>query len=205
MSSKELRPAHSPAPDFSSRKIPVKHGRARKWVRLHPVAFDPIYYSTALGNRFAVNPALGWGTLYVGADVRVCLMEKYGDEVFGAKNVGHQPRLSAMDWRERRISEILIPPLKICDLTNEQTLAACGVDVGTLTSVDLEHPQEWATAIMSNNAGFDAIQYASRFTLNPCLAIYNRHPLSLRVLRTESLTYLAEAMRFLEEFEVSLV
>jgi hypothetical protein len=127
MSSKAERPTHFPGPDFPRRKIPVKNDKAREWFRLHSVAFDAIYFSTSQANRFAIGAGVGGGTLYLGADPRTCLMEKYGDEIFGAQSAGHAPRLSANGWRERRLTRVSVPPLRICDLTNESTLAACGV------------------------------------------------------------------------------
>ena len=176
--------------------------RLTRWLRLHSRTYPPIFYSSLAGNRFAM-PNLG--TLYLGHDARTCFLEKYGDEIYGARNSGVPPTLPAADWRARRLTAIAVSALKICDLTASATLAACGVDLGSLNCHELRYPQAWAKAIMEHPAAFDAILYASRFTQMPCLAIYDRRSLKIKILNTHPLSSHPDGMKFLAEFQIALV
>jgi len=201
MSSETKRPLHLPPVDFASRDIPVVRSRPTRWSRLHLRTHPPISYSPLAENRFAA-PHLG--TLYLGRDARTCLLEKYGDEIYGARNSGLTPTLPAADWRARRLTALAVPALKICDLTASATLAACGVDLGSLNCHELRYPQAWAKALMEHPAAFDAILYASRFTQVPCVAIYNRRSLKVKILNTHPLSSHPEGMKFLAEFQIAL-
>jgi hypothetical protein len=202
MTSPAKRPLHLPLADFSSLEIPKTRKGFRKWWRLHQGSLSPIFYSKSDANRFAV-PALG--TLYVGSDPQTCLLEKYGDELYGAKNRGEIPRLSATDWRDRAMTAVGIPAVYVCDLTSPETLSACRVDMGTLTHPDLIYPQAWAKAIMEHPANFDGILYLSRFTQKPCLALYPRREIEVRIINSDALAHHPDGMKLLDEFQVALV
>jgi hypothetical protein len=199
---KKKRPVHLPSADFASRDIPRTRKGLAKWWRLHPSAFDPIFFSPSSANRFAVP---GMGTLYLGRDARSCLLEKYGDEIYGAKNRGKKPELAASDWRDRILTAVGVPGIILCDLTSAATLAACGVDVGTLTNPHLRFPQAWARAIMEHPTGFDGILYSSRFTQGPCLALFDRRPLKIKPLQSIPLSSHPDGLKLLSEFQIALV
>lgn len=196
------RPVHLPPAGFGSRDIPRTRKRLAKWRRLHPSAFSPISFSPSTANRFAVP---GMGTLYFARSVRSCLLEKYGDEIYGASNQGKTPNLSASDWRDRMVAVVEVPGITVCDLTSPTTLAACGVDIGTLANPDLRFPQAWAKAIMEHANAFDGILYSSRFTQGPCLALFDRRPLKIKPFDSISLSSHPDGMRLLSEFQIALV
>ena len=199
---RKKRPIHLPPADFASRDIPRTRKGWAKWWRLHPGTFDPVFFSPSSANRFAVP---GLGTLYLGRDARSCLLEKYGDEIYGARNRGKRPELAASDWRDRILTSVGVPGMIVCDLTSAATLAACGVDTGTLTNPQLRFPQAWAKAIMEHPTRFDAILYSSRFTQGPCLALFNRRPLEIKVSPSIPLSSHPEGLKFLTEFQIALV
>ena len=199
---KKKRPVHLPPPDFASRKIPSKRKGLARWWRLHPSTYHPVFFSALSGNRFTVP---GLGTLYLGCDARSCLLEKYGDEIYGARNLGKKPELAASDWRDRVLTAVGVPGIIVCDLTSAATLAACGVDTGTLTNPHLRFPQAWAKAIMEHPTGFDGILYSSRFTQGPCLALFNRRPLKIKPLQSIPLSSHPDGLKLLSEFEIALV
>ena len=199
---KKERPVHLPSADFALRKIPFKRKALARWWRLHPSSYHPIFFSAFSGNRFAVP---GMGTLYLGHDVRSCLLEKYGDEIYGARNRAHKPELAESDWRDRVLTAVAVPGIIVCDLTSSTTLVACGVDVGTLTNPHLGFPQAWAKAIMEHPTGFDGILYSSRFTQATCLALFDRRPLKIKSLQSIPLRSHADGLKLLNEFQISLV
>jgi hypothetical protein len=145
------------------------------------------------------------GTLYLARDARSCLLEKYGDEIYGASNQGKTPNLSASDWRDRILTVVEVPSVTVCDLTSPATLVACGVDIGTLTNPDLRFPQAWAKAIMEHPHAFDGILYSSRFTQGACLALFDRRPFKIKPLDSIPLSSHPEGMRLLSEFQIALV
>ncbi len=196
------RPVHLPPDGFASRDIPLARKRLGEWRRLHPGAFNPIFFSPSSGNRFAVP---GMGTLYLARDARSCLMEKYGDEIYGAVNQGKKPELPASDWRDRILTIVEVPGIAVCNLTSPATLAACGVDIGTLTNPDLRFPQAWSKAIMEHPNCFDGILYSSQFTQRPCLALFDRRPIKVKALQSIPLASHPEGMKLLSEFEIALV
>lgn len=196
------RPVHLPPADFDSRKIPFKRKGLARWWRLHSNVSHPVFFSTLSGNRFAVP---GLGTLYLGGNARSCLLEKYGDEIYGARNQEKRPELAASDWRDRVLTAVGVPGIIVCDLTSAATLAACGVDMGTLANPHLRFPQAWAKAIMEHPTGFDGILYSSRFTQGPCLALFNRRPLKIKLLQSTALSAHPDGLKLLSEFQIALV
>ncbi len=98
-----------------------------------------------------------------------------------------------------------IPAISVCDLTSPATLAASGVETGTLANPDLAYPQAWAKAIMEHPANFDGILYPSRFTHEPCLALYPRRRIEVRILGSRALADHPDGMKLLNDFRVALV
>lgn len=198
------RPVHLPPKDFGSRTISVAAQKAGTWYRVFPGAFNPIYFSKNDANRF--SPSAGpCGALYVAADPETCLMETYGDRIYGFKQRNEQVALPDSDWKSRHVALLTVPALPICDLTNPKTLQECGVDATALVYPELAVPQAWAVAIMQHPANFAGIRYLSRFTHAPCLAIFDRVP-NVGVRRSlGSLPTIAAADRILEQFNIALV
>jgi hypothetical protein len=56
-----------------------------------------------------------------------------------------------------------------------------GVDKASLLDEDLGLPQEWSLVVQRHPAGFEAIKYTSRFTDQPCLALFDRGGLRSRL------------------------
>lgn len=116
-------------------------------------------------------------------------------------------RLRGWRWMNYRISEIYLPPVSVCDLSEERTRTVLGVDLASLLLPELEIPQEWALAVMNHRAEVDGIQYQSRFTSRKCLALFDRRGIGpqIRVKLLGELSNLPEANKFLDEHNVVIV
>jgi hypothetical protein len=117
--------------------------------------------------------------MYVGATLSVCLWECFGDDVLGGLRA-----IPASKWNGYSISQIAIPQLKVCAVSQEPTRDAMGVDKASLFAIDLTVPQEWGLAVQKHPAAFDAIKYSSRFIDQPCLAIFDRGGMAAKLRET---------------------
>ena len=107
-----------------------------------------------------------------------------------------------------RISEIHIPVISVCDLSDERTRTVLRVDLASLMAPELEIPQAWALAVMNHTVLVDGIQYQSRFTSGKCLALFDRRGIASRHMRTRlmgELSSLPQASEFLDEYKVVIV
>ena len=200
----KARPVYPPPADFGKREIPVASGKPFALYRLFPGGFDPIYYSRSDENRYSGSKS-PCGALYGGADLETCLMETYGDRIYGFRQGNEQVMLPDADWRTRRAALLSIPPVKLCDFTQRKTLQACGVDAASLMSPDLAVPQAWGTAVMDHPSRFDGIRFTSRFTHGVCVALFDRVT-GVKVSRDLGpIAKLPEGDRILDRFKVALV
>jgi hypothetical protein len=115
--------------------------------------------------------------------------------------------IAASKWRERSVSRITVPELKVCAVSLEKTRDVMGVDKASLLAVDLTVPQEWGLAVQGHPTSFQAIKYTSRFVDQPCLALFDRGDLSaqLKVNLLGSLDELDPAIDWLHERKAALV
>jgi hypothetical protein len=198
------RPVYRPPADFNSRDILLTEIESSEWFRLHPGNFDPIRFSKSDESRF--SPSGGpCGALYLGADPETCILEKFGDIIYGYRQRGKQVVLADAVWRSRELTQLVLPGIKVCDLTNATTLQQCGVDASALMLPDLAVPQAWGVALMNHPNNFDGILYLSRFTQAHCLAIFDRAP---RIEQPRRLGLLANhegGAQVLKRFEIALV
>jgi len=168
---------------------------------VHPINKSAIYFGKNANNRFTPENS-PFGVLYVGQDLPTILFEVFGDEMFE-----NDCRIRAWRWTSQGISEIHIPPVSVCDLSDEQTRAAFRVDLASLRRPELEIPQAWALAIMNHGAEVGGIEYQSRFTSRKCLALFDRREIGskIRANLMGELSKLPEASEFLDEQEVVIV
>jgi hypothetical protein len=86
----ENRPLHLPAADFFDRDIPITILSPATWIRLHAANLPAVTFSKSAANRFSVPDM---GALYVGADTRTCLLEKFGDSTYMDRRLVASTRL----------------------------------------------------------------------------------------------------------------
>jgi hypothetical protein len=116
-------------------------------------------------------------------------------------------RVSLAIWTTRAFSQVQVPELRLCDLTDPRTRSRAKVDLSALTHPDLSIPQAWGLAIQRHPACFDGLRYSSRFNNEPCVALFGRKPTASRLGEAHfaDLVNAPEAEEFLSRHQVSLV
>ena len=191
----------TPGADFHQRMIPVTRQPRRLWFRVHKTGTPAVAFGKFPHHRFS-HPHCPFPLLYLGATPQTCLWEYFGDEVFHGQRV-----ISAAKWGGCRLSQVLVPDLKVCAVSQERTRDAMSVDRASLMAADLNIPQAWGLAVQEHPAAFEAIQYSSRFLDQSCLVLFDRDGLSakLRETRLGCLADLDAAVDWLEERKTALV
>lgn len=120
---------------------------------------DPWWWSASGEGRFDVQ-ALGLGTLYVGTDPLVGLLEVLGPEMLNG--AVKDTDLGKLDISSARTKGLSWGPL--AELTSA---AAVGYNVNNTLSTMTPYtvPQRWACALQQ--AGFTGIRYRTRFDVRP--------------------------------------
>ena len=195
------RPLYQPGTDFNRWAIPVTRQPQRIWFRVHQSGSPAVQFGIRPHHRFS-HASCPFPLLYVGASLSACLWEYFGDDVFAG-----QRAISAGKWNGCRLSQMVIPQLKVCAVSLEPTRDAMGVDKASLLAADLSIPQAWGLAVQQHPATFDALKYSSRFIDQPCLALFDRGGMSarLRARLLGPLNRLDAAVDWLDERKAALV
>jgi hypothetical protein len=115
--------------------------------------------------------------------------------------------ISAAKWGGCCLSQILVPELNLCAVSQERTRDAMSVDRASLMAADLNISQAWGLAVQEHPAAFEAIKYSSRFLDQSCVALFDRGGLSSKLHETRlgALTDLESAAAWLDERKAALV
>ena len=195
------RDSYLPGSDFSSLSIPMSRQPKRHWFRVHRSERPAIDFGIRPHHRFS-HPESPFPLLYVGGSLSTCLWEYFGDDVFRGRQV-----LSKVKWDGCSLSKIEVAQLRVCSVSDGRTREAMRVDVSAVYNADLQTPQSWSLAIQRHPSGFEAIRYLSRFSDEPCLAVFDRSGIQDRLKETPmgSLNELDEAVQWLTERGAALV
>lgn len=163
----KARPIWSPPADLDQRSIPRHRQPARIWFRVHGKHDPALAFRLAAHHRFS-HPESLHKLLYVGSDPATCLWERFGDDAYRGCRA-----LSQHIWAESVLSQIHVPEMHVCDLTNTVLRTALTVDRASLMSPDFAVTQAWGLAIQRHPARFQGIRYSNRFIDRSCLAIFD--------------------------------
>jgi len=145
------------------------------WFRLVQTAYkDPFFANRA--SRFTPS-SWRFPCVYLAVDKQTTVAEAFGDRMALAQGAGMRvfsiPRAVADGYRSSTV-ETLPSDLKICNLTDAETLQNTGLNISSYHLADIHVPQLWAERIANHPATFDGIHYRSRHTDRHCLAIWIR-------------------------------
>lgn len=169
-----------PTKGFPQREIPSYRLPKGTWYRIHRSDRSALEFGLKPFHRFS-HPDCPHPVLYLGSSVSTCLWEVFGDDVFQ-----NERAIALSRWGCYSLSAIKVPKVNLCALDTEQTRSAAGVDKGSLLAANLHIPQAWGLAIQKHPAGFQGIQYTSRFSDHTCLALFEL-PEIVRGLKSKSL------------------
>ena len=127
---KKARPVWTPPADLDQRSIPRHRQPARIWFRVHGKNDPALTFRRAAHHRFS-HPDSPHQLLYVGSDPATCLWERFGDDVFRGCRA-----LSRHVWADSVLSQIRVPEIHVCDLTNTGLRTVLTVDRASLMSHD---------------------------------------------------------------------
>ena len=196
------RPIRLPAADFDLTPLPVSESEPLEALRVHSVQFPAISFRLNPDHRFS-HPAAPAGLLYMGEDLETCLWECFGDAILDKGS-----EITRALWQSRRVSRItFVSPPNLCDLTILSVRRELGMDLSAMKHTELDVPQAWGLAIQNHPDAVDGLRYLSRFTGNPCIALFKRPDLASR-LRETPVSLLAEldtADDFLDANSIALV
>jgi len=196
------RPIRLPAADFDLTPLPLSQTKPVEAIRVHSVQFPAISFRLNPDHRFSHPDAPG-GLLYMGEDLETCLWECFGDAILDKGS-----KITRVLWQSRMVSRITFAsPPRICDLTSLSVRRTLGIDLSAMKHTELDVPQAWGLAIQNHPDKVDGLRYFSRFTGNPCVALFERPGLASQ-LRETPVSLLAEldtADNFLDANSIALV
>lgn len=169
------RPSYRPGFDFDQLAIPVTTQPQRTWFRVHRSGSPAVNFGILPHHRFSHSDS-PFRLLYLGDSIQTCLWEYFGDDVFQGQRV-----ISSGKWNACTLSQIVVPQLKLCALTQAATRDAMGVDKASLIATDLNIPQAWGLALQKHPSAFEAIKDWSRFNNVPCLVLLDRGGMASRL------------------------
>lgn len=195
------RPTRLPPANIDHIDVPVTSYPARALWRIHDCDKRAVFFSLNYDHRFTHSSAT-CAVMYLGESLTTCIWERFGDQTL---NPGSP--ISHSIWKSRSVSQVIVPTLRLCDLTKESTRAAARVDLSALTLPELSVPQAWGLALQKHPAGFDGLRYVSRFDGRPCVALFARPNLMNHLTENlvEELAKLPEAAAFLANYQIALI
>lgn len=193
MSPRESRLAPPTQTEFDHRVIPVSTEAvldSPAWYRLstkvHTSQFYPSPNSRLTPSSFTVP------CCYLAPSKETTVAEIWGDTIDAERREAAKDPIPADVFTlSKAIAggqaylqlRMPLPPLRLCDLTDPETLGKTGFEKGALYSTDLKIPQQWAERIAHHHLSFDGIVYRSRHTDEKCIVLFSR--LTGRDLKSE--------------------
>lgn len=160
-----IKPLRLPPQDLSQLSLEAVTLPPAGWVRLHYPG-RALHFTVNPEHRFTPEDAK-YRVLYLARDEQTAVLEIFGDRIYSRK----QGRISRAEWNTRELSRLLVPPLKVADLT-QAAMVAARVDLAALANRSRRVTHLWGGAVMNHPDGFHGLLYMSRFTGNTCLALF---------------------------------
>ncbi|WP_137725804.1 RES family NAD+ phosphorylase [Prescottella subtropica] len=148
-----LRPPARPLAGFPDSVLTA----AQPLVRGHRAANGPWWFASSGGGRFDLTPPRG--TCYLALDETTAIRETVGEALASAGVI------SAEFAAERALSQLAVPRDHLLADTCAEEAANFGLTRELATMTPYAVPQEWAATF--DGAGFDGLQYQTRFTTGP--------------------------------------
>lgn len=172
----------TPPPDFATRPLPLitVDFAARPLYRVHRNIHGPVYFNkpSVSTTRYRFDAPAGtsgaaeFGVLYGGFSLASCVFETIVRDRFAS--VSAPLLIEAQEFDERSITRVVAEParpLRLADFT--QSLAPFGGSTLVMAVNDYEGPNLWSQAVYGHVERLDGIYFHSRYSGEPCVAIYD--------------------------------
>lgn len=167
-----------PPPDFTSRPIPLVtlNAAATKLYRIHRDGHDAVYFNRPAlsGTRFRFDaPDNQFGVLYAALTFSACMFETIIRGRF--ENRALPLLIDEIELSGRSVSEIglgVAMGLRLADFTS--SLATVGGNTAIMAIDDYAIPGRWSLAVFDHEENVDGIYYQSRYSNEPCVALFDR-------------------------------
>lgn len=194
-----------PTPDVPARTIPA--GELLQHVSRAAYRGTALHFGRSGGNRYD-DPALRFGTVYIGFDLATALMES----VFRQHRWNRRARrvISRTEVYARMVRAIgVLEPLSLADLTAPDVIASkFGLNLSQLASRRYVHTQRIAALVhaLAEPDGaprFDGVLYPSRNNHPaPCAALFDRADAKLSLVDDIALRDHVDWSSFLSTYQV---
>lgn len=173
-----------PPADFAQRTLPLieLNLAAIELFRIHRTAYGPLFYNRRSSSptvfRFDA-PGDEFGVLYAAPTVSACIFETLIRNLY--ENGTLPLYLGESELACRSISSIGMldaRALRLADFT--QSLAPLGGNAIVMSIDDYAFPNAWSLAVHHHPANVDGIYFRSRYSSEPCVALFDRCPLVAR-------------------------
>lgn len=172
-----------PPPGITDRLLPVImiDPHARPLYRVHRNSRSAIYFNqpSASKQRYRFDAPAGsapgreFGVLYGGFSLSCCVFETIVRDRFACAPLPLLIEQTEFDTRSiSRIVHRTAQPLRLADFT--QPLAPFGASTLIMSVNDYEGPNLWSEAVHDNVDKLDGIYFTSRFSGEPCVALFDR-------------------------------
>ena len=197
-----------PPPDIKTRLLPVVEIdlAARPLYRIHRSIFSPIFYNRASSSasRYRFDaPGDEFGVIYGGFTFSACMFETVIRNRF--ENM-RAPLIVGMDELEQRsVSRLILEShglLRLADFTKQ--LATLGGSSLVLSIDDYTVPNLWSKAVHDADQQLDGIYFQSRFSSEPCVAVFDRKNM-IASGSPMPLLYAPDMGAFLDEYRIGVV
>jgi hypothetical protein len=174
-------------------------------MRIHRTVNAPIFYNRQSTSNSPCRfdaPADEYGVLYAAPTFSACMFETL---IRGRFEGGHLPLLIDEHLlASRSVAQLGLAtarPLRLADFT--QSLAPLGGNAAVLSTPDYAISQAWSLAVHDHPGHFDGLYFRSRYSGEPCVALFDRAGI---VLRGQSVPLMDEPLlgRFLDTYQVGI-
>lgn len=197
-----------PPPDFALRQVPVVEFNlaSSALLRIHRTAYSPLFFNRASTSmtKFRFDaPDDQFGVLYAAPTLSACMFETVIRNRFEG---GHLPLM--LDYAEleiRSVSSIGLKSARVLELADfTQSLAPLGGNAIVMSTADYAGPNLWSLEIHNHPQRLDGIYFRSRYSGEPCVALFDRVEVTERG-RPSPLLASADLDEFLDRFQIAVV
>jgi hypothetical protein len=197
-----------PPPDIQDRLLPVIEIdlAVRALWRIHRSNFSPIFFNrvTSSTTRYRFDaPGDAFGVIYGGFSFSSCMFETVIRNRY--EGLSAPLRMGLHELEQRSVSRLALAvpgTLRLADFT--QSLAPLGGSTQVMSVDDYTVPNLWSQAVHDNHQSLDGIYFQSRFSNEPCVAIFHRVPVVVDGAPTP-LLMAAEMDAFLDRYQIALL